>query len=67
MKLSQWAKQNGINYKTAYAWFKANKMPVKCWQSESGSIFVDIDEKSREEKLLGEILDVVRGIEKKIQ
>jgi len=40
MKLSDWAEKQGIAYLTAYRWFKAGKLPVKAYQSESGTIIV---------------------------
>jgi predicted site-specific integrase-resolvase len=40
MKLSNWAKQQGIAYQTAWRWFKAGKMPVPCIQTKSGAILV---------------------------
>jgi len=42
MKLSQWAKQQGITYRTAWNWFKAGKMPVKTIQTKTGTILVDV-------------------------
>ena len=44
MKLSQWAKSQGITYHTAWVWFKTGKMPVKAYQSATGTIIVDIGE-----------------------
>lgn len=41
MKLSQWAKLQGLHYRTAYNWFKAGKLPVKAYQSETGTIVVE--------------------------
>lgn len=29
MKLSQWAKKQGITYRTAFQWFKDGKLPCK--------------------------------------
>ena len=40
MKLSHWAKTQGIKYKTAYKWFKNNTLPVKAKQFETGTIIV---------------------------
>lgn len=40
MKLSDWAKTQGISYLTAYRWFKDGKLPVEAYQSESGTIIV---------------------------
>lgn len=43
MKLKDWAKKEGISYQTAYRWFKAGDLPVKAYQSESGTIIVQDD------------------------
>lgn len=40
MKLSQWAKKNGIHYNTAYRWFNAGKIP-NAIQMDSGTILVN--------------------------
>jgi predicted site-specific integrase-resolvase len=40
MKLSEWAKTQGVCYKTAWNWFKLGKLPVKAEVSPSGSIFI---------------------------
>lgn len=40
MKLKEWAKKQGISYITAYRWFKDGKLPIKAYQSESGTIIV---------------------------
>jgi putative resolvase len=40
MKLSKWAKHQGIRYETAWRWFKAGKMPVPVEQTETGTIIV---------------------------
>ena len=40
MKLSAWARQNGITYRTAWNWFKAGKLPVRATQTPSGTILV---------------------------
>lgn len=40
MKLSAWAKKQGISYVTAYRWFRAGKMPCPCEQAASGTILV---------------------------
>lgn len=42
MKLSQYAKQQGISYRTALRWFKAGT--VKGYQAASGTIIVTTDE-----------------------
>lgn len=43
MKLSKWAKQQGISYTTDWRWFKNNKLPVKAIKTSSGTIFVEPD------------------------
>jgi len=40
MKLSEWAKQVGVSYKTAWRWFQAGKMPVATEQMATGTIIV---------------------------
>jgi predicted site-specific integrase-resolvase len=50
MKLSQWAKQEGISYITAYRWFKAGKIP-NAKQLDSGTILVDAVWSDAEDKL----------------
>jgi putative resolvase len=40
MKLSVWAKEQGISYKTAWRWWKAGTMPVPVEQLASGTIIV---------------------------
>lgn len=41
MKLSDWAKSQGIAYQTAWRWFKAGKLPIKTVQTPSGTILVE--------------------------
>jgi hypothetical protein len=49
MKLKEWAKKEGISYQTAYRWFKAGELPVKAYQSESGTIIVQDESSSSSE------------------
>ncbi len=42
MKLSQWAKHQGITYRTAWNWFKSGKLPVKAIQTKTGTILVEV-------------------------
>jgi hypothetical protein len=35
MKLSEWARRQGISYLTAYGWFRAGKLPVPARQLPS--------------------------------
>lgn len=44
IKLSTWAKQNGITYKTAHLWIQKNKFPKKFERTPTGSIFVYVDD-----------------------
>ena len=41
MKLSEWAKQAGISYRTAWRWFKAGTLPCKAKQMASGTIIIE--------------------------
>ena len=41
MKLSQWAKKQGIHYRTAWKWFDEGKLPVKAYKTPSGCILID--------------------------
>lgn len=45
MKLSDWARANGISYKTAWLWWKKGQLPVPARQLPSGTILVDVPEK----------------------
>ena len=42
MKLSDWARQQGIDYKTAYRWFRAGILPIPSRQLPTGTILVDL-------------------------
>jgi hypothetical protein len=53
MKLSDWAKKQGISYLTAYRWFKDGKLPVEAYQSESGTIIVKDDSDTSEQSMAG--------------
>lgn len=50
MKLKDWADKQGVRYLTAYRWFKAGKMPVPCYQTDSGTIIVEIPEKNMQDE-----------------
>ena len=41
MKLSDWAKQHGINYQTAYRWYKAGRLPAAAYQADTGTIIIN--------------------------
>lgn len=51
MKLSQWAKNNGLCYRTAYNLFKSNKLPVDAYQLETGTIIVKENTEISQESL----------------
>ncbi|MGH9837416.1 MAG: IS607 family transposase [Blastocatellia bacterium] len=40
MKLSEWAKQQGISYRTAWRWFHAGVLPVEAEQINTGTIII---------------------------
>ena len=40
MKLSVWAKKQGITYKTAWRWWKAGQLPVQAEQMASGTVVI---------------------------
>jgi len=44
MKLSDWAKQNGLTYKTAYRMFKTGQLPRRSQQLPTGTILVFPDD-----------------------
>ncbi|MER5916686.1 IS607 family transposase [Streptomyces sp. NPDC001982] len=41
MKLSEWARQQGVSYQTAWRWVKDGKMPVPVRQAPSGTWLVE--------------------------
>jgi len=47
MKLSVWAKKQGISYRTAWQYFKDGKLPVKATQLPSGTVVIDESSESR--------------------
>jgi putative resolvase len=40
MKLSTWAKKQGISYRTAWRWFKEGNLPVVAEQTPTGTILI---------------------------
>ncbi|MGH9048087.1 MAG: IS607 family transposase [Acidimicrobiales bacterium] len=44
MKLSEWAKRNGVTYKTAHRWFHTGILPAPAKQLPTGTILVDVPE-----------------------
>ncbi len=47
MKLSEWAKQQGISYKTAWRWYTEGKLPVPAEQIATGTIIVHVPEEKK--------------------
>jgi len=41
-KLSDWARENGITYQTAWKWWKTGRLPVAATQMPTGTILVDV-------------------------
>ena len=50
MKLSDWARQQGIGYKTAWNWWKAGKLPVRAEQMPTGTIIVYPETKAEKDR-----------------
>ncbi len=48
MKLSHWATQQGISYKTAYRMFKENRLPIKSEQLPTGTILVHPEQQQQQ-------------------
>jgi len=44
MKLSAWAREQGVHYTTAWRWWRQGKLPVPAYQTASGTILVDAPE-----------------------
>jgi putative resolvase len=43
MKLSEWARREGIHYTTAWRWWRAGKLPVPARQTSTGTILVEVE------------------------
>jgi predicted site-specific integrase-resolvase len=52
MKLSQWAKEKGVTYRTAWQWAKDGKLGSFVEVSESGSIFINENTKQTTERIV---------------
>lgn len=52
MKLSQWAKKNGLTYQTAFNLFKKGQLPGKVTQLPSGTILIEDDPIAKNNELL---------------
>ncbi|MER5220009.1 IS607 family transposase [Streptomyces flaveus] len=52
MKLSEWARQQGVSYQTAWRWVKNGTMPVPVRQTASGTWLVDDAPASAQERVV---------------
>ncbi|WP_033326011.1 IS607 family transposase [Streptomyces yerevanensis] len=52
MKLSEWARQQGVSYQTAWRWVKNGTMPVPVRQTASGTWLVDDGPASTQERVV---------------
>lgn len=64
MKLSQWAKLQGIHYNTALKWFKQGKIP-NAYQLDTGTILIDNKPQSDEYKY-DKIIELLNEIKNKL-
>ena len=51
MRLSEWARREGVHYQTAWKWFRDGALPVPARQTATGTILVDVPR--REEQTAG--------------
>ena len=63
MKLSKWAKTQGICYQTAYNWFRAGIIPCRTQQMPTGTILVYPEQEPREEDI-GVKKEKVKGVKR---
>ncbi len=59
MKLSEWAKEQGIAYLTAWRWWKNGKLPVEAYQSPSGMVIIGNPKPSTPKKIEKEKIAVI--------
>ena len=52
MKLSTWAKQNGLTYRTAWNLYHSGRLPVAAWQLETGTILIDTTNADQKTKVV---------------
>jgi putative resolvase len=50
VKLSQWAKQQGVSYRTAWRWFHDGTLPVEAEQISTGTIIVKAEALAQDNK-----------------
>jgi len=61
MKLAEWARRQGIDYRTAWKWFHAGILPVPSRQLPTGTILVDVDLRETVESRLTEEVKTLRA------
>jgi hypothetical protein len=71
MKLSHWAKLQGITYKTAWGMFSRKQIP-NARQLPTGTIIVDDDlvidgGKDRVEKMMAEMIELLKEIKNRLE
>lgn len=50
VKLSDWAKKNGVSYQTAWNWVKSGKMPNNIIKTDTGTILVEEENVKRKDE-----------------
>lgn len=66
MKLSTWARKNGISYRTAYSWFKAGRIK-NARQMDNGTIMVDEKDSKDVRELIIEMMEMLKEIRDKLK
>lgn len=56
MKIKEWAKEQGISYRTALRWFHSGKLPVPAEQLETGTILVYPKEKELSQQQYNDVV-----------
>jgi hypothetical protein len=60
IKLSEWAKRNGVSYKTAHRMFSKGQLPAPATQLDTGTILVGVEDE--DETPPGELLAELKQI-----
>jgi len=63
-RLSVWAKENGVTYHTALRWFKENKIPLKTFTSDTGSLFVIEEEKDTKNEMINLMKEMLQELKR---
>ena len=70
IKLSQWAKNHNVCYKTAWNYYNEGKFEGKCEVSETGSIYIfedEVKDKIEKEQGLPELIAAIKSLTKAIE